>query len=154
MTHLSIRVLGPFQVKLAGEPVTGFATEKVRALLAYLALSPDRPHRRETLAGLLWPEFPERWARTNLQNALANLRHAIRDGAASPPFLDRTRQTIQFNSESDCWLDASAFEGLVATGPLTSERLEQAVGLVRGTFLEGFSLADAARFLPRGDDGL
>ncbi len=74
MAHLSIRVLGPFQVSLDGEPVSGFASDKVRALLAYLALSPDRPHRREALAGLLWPEFPERSARTNLRNALANLR--------------------------------------------------------------------------------
>ena len=78
MAHLSIRVLGPLQVSLDGEPVSGFASDKVRALLAYLALSPDRPHRREALAGLLWPEFPERSARTNLRNALANLRQVIR----------------------------------------------------------------------------
>ena len=79
MAHLSIRVLGPLEVRLDGEPVSGFATDKVRALLAYLALSPDRPHRREALAGLLWPEFPERSARTNLRNALANLRKVISD---------------------------------------------------------------------------
>ena len=83
MALLSIQVLGPFQVKLSEEPLTSFATDKVRALLAYLALSPDRPHRREALAGLLWPEFPERSARSNLRNALANLRQVIRDGASS-----------------------------------------------------------------------
>ena len=112
MALLSIHVLGPFQVKLAEEPVTSFATDKVRALLIYLALSPDRPHRRETLAGLLWPEFPERSARSNLRNALANLRSVIRDDAASPPFLYSTRQTIQFNGQSDYWLDADVFEFL------------------------------------------
>ena len=41
------------------EPVTAFASNKVRALLAYLAVEADRPHRREALAGLLWPEQPE-----------------------------------------------------------------------------------------------
>ena len=146
MAHLSIRVLGPFQVTLDGEPVSGFASDKVRALLAYLVLSPDRPHRREALAGLLWPELPERSARTNLRNALANLRQVIRDGAASPPFLQSTRQTIQFNGQSDYWLDAVAFEALVATIPPVSEGLDQAVSLVRGLFLEGFSLPDAAPF--------
>ncbi len=146
MPHLSIRVLGPFQVSLDGQPLSGFNSDKVRALLAYLALSPDHPRRRESLAGLLWPEFPERSARTNLRNALANLRQVIDDGAASPPFLHSTRQTIQFNSQSDYWLDAVAFESLVATIPPTSEGLERAVRLVRGPFLEGFSLADAAPF--------
>ena len=146
MAHLSIRVLGPLEVRLDGEPVSGFATDKVRALLAYLVLSPDRSHRREALAGLLWPEFPERSARTNLRNALANLRKVIRDGLTSPPFLHSTRQIIQFNSQSDHWLDVVAFEGLVSTVPPTSVPLEQAVGLVRGAFLEGFSLADAAPF--------
>jgi len=91
MVHLSIRVLGPFDVCLDGERVSGFNSDKVRALLAYLALTPDRPHRREALAGLLWPEFPERSARTNLRNALSNLRKVLGentrsgDGAASPP---------------------------------------------------------------------
>jgi DNA-binding SARP family transcriptional activator len=146
VARLSIRVLGPFQVSLDGEPVSGFASDKVRALLAYLALSPDRPHRRETLAGLLWPEFPERSARTNLRNALANLRHVIGHVAASPPFILSSHQTIQFNRESDYWLDADAFESLTTMAPPSSERLEQAVSLVRGPFLEGFSLADAAPF--------
>ncbi len=146
MALLSIQVLGPFQVKLSEEPVTSFATDKVRALLVYLALSPDRPHRREALAGLLWPEFPERSARTNLRNALTNLRHVIRDHAASPPFLHSTRQTIQFNGQSNYWLDADAFEDLLALLPPMSVQLEQAVSLVRGMFLEGFTLADAAPF--------
>jgi DNA-binding SARP family transcriptional activator len=146
MAHLSIRLLGPFQVSLDGEAVSGFASDKVRALLAYLALSPDLAHRREALAGLLWPEFPERSARTNLRNALANLRQVIRDRDSSPPFLRATRQTIQFNGQSDYWLDADAFTELLAPVPPTSEQLEQAVDLVRGLFLKGFSLADAAPF--------
>jgi DNA-binding SARP family transcriptional activator/predicted ATPase len=152
MPHLSIHVLGPFQVRLEGEPVTGFNSDKVRALLVYLALSPDRPHRREVLAGLLWPEFPERSARTNLRNALANLRHVLGEHAcsqdcdASLPFLHSTRQTIQFNRHSDYWLDVDTFEELLAPDPSTSGGLEKAVRLVQGSFLDGFTLADAAPF--------
>ncbi len=146
MPRLSIHLLGPFQVSLNREPVCGFASDKVRALLAYLVLTPDRPHRREALAGLLWPEFPERAARNSLRNALANLRQVLRDRDASPRFLLSTRQTIQFNTQSDYWLDADAFEALIAMVPPTSEQLEQAASLGRGTFLEGFTLADASPF--------
>lgn len=146
MALLSIHVLGPLQVRLSQEPLTGFATDKVRALLIYLVMSPDRPHRREALAGLLWPEFPERSARNNLRNALANLRQVIGDGAASPPFLHCTRQTIQFNGQSDYWLDADAFEDLLTLHPTMSVKLEQTVRLFRGPFLEGFTLADSAAF--------
>jgi adenylate cyclase len=146
MSHLSIRLLGPLQVRVNGESVSDFASDKVRALLAHLSSTPDRPHRREALTGLLWPEFPERSARSSLRNALANLRRVIGDSAASPPFLYTTRQTIQFNGQSDYWLDADTFESLLATVPTTSEALEEAVSLVRGSFLEGFTLADAAPF--------
>jgi len=146
MTLLTIRVLGPFQVQLSEEPVTNFATDKVRALLVYLASSPDQPHRREALAGLLWPEFPERSARSNLRNVLANLRNVLRDDAASPSFLHCTRQTIQFNTQSDYWLDADTFEDLLALHQTMSVPLERAVSLVQGPFLDGFTLADAAPF--------
>jgi DNA-binding SARP family transcriptional activator len=146
MGHLSIRVFGPFEVCLDGVPASGFSSDKVRALLAYLVLSQGRPHRREALAGLLWPEFPERSARTNLRNALANLRRVIGDREALPPFLCSTRQTIQFNAESDYWMDADAFEGLLGPVSPDRERLEQAVSMARGSLLEGFTLADAAPF--------
>jgi DNA-binding SARP family transcriptional activator len=53
-----MRFLGVFAVQLDGQPVAELDYDKVRALLAYLALEPDRPHRREALAGLLWPVFP------------------------------------------------------------------------------------------------
>lgn len=163
MAHLSICLLGPLQVTLDGEPVTGFESDKVRALLAYLAVESQQPQRRETLAGLLWPDWPERSARANLRHALANLRSAIRDRApfgdaqATPPFLHTSRQTIQFNAASDAWVDVAAFTRLVKAAPRaeagakgpsrpTVERLEEAVALYGGCFLEGFSLADSSPF--------
>ena len=36
-------------VTLAGQPVAGFVSNRVRALLAYLAVEVDRPHPRETI---------------------------------------------------------------------------------------------------------
>jgi len=108
MARLEIFLLGSFQATLDSEPLTNFESDKARALLAYLAVEADRPHRREALAGLLWPDTPERTARTNLRSALANLRQLLNDHQTQPPYLLVTRQTIQFNSESDHWLDVEA----------------------------------------------
>lgn len=85
MVRLSLSLLGLFQATLNGEPLTGFPSAKVRALLAYLSVEADRPHRRETLAGLLWPDYPERSARTSLSNALSHLRTVLRGRDAPAP---------------------------------------------------------------------
>ena len=52
MARLTIHLLGAFHVAVDSIPVTGFESEKVRALPAYLAVESDRDHRRERLAGL------------------------------------------------------------------------------------------------------
>jgi DNA-binding SARP family transcriptional activator len=86
MPHLEIFLLRPFQVRLGGVEVTGMRSDKVRALLAYLAVEADQPHRREKLAGLLWPGYPEESARASLRRALADLRQALR--TAKRPAID------------------------------------------------------------------
>jgi DNA-binding SARP family transcriptional activator len=149
---LSIRLLGSFQVSLGGEPVTGIESDKVRALLAYLAVEAGQPHRRERLAGLLWPDLPEQAARNNLRVALANLRKVIGDLArpdaarADPAFLSTTRQTIQLNPAASCWIDVTALtDQLEARGRprRVIRQLAEAVELYRGGFLEGLSLPDS-----------
>lgn len=45
MRRLSLYLLGPYQVTLDGEPITEFRSDKVRALLAYLAVEADGPHQ-------------------------------------------------------------------------------------------------------------
>ncbi len=154
MAQLRISLLGPFQVSRGGLPISGFESDKARALLAYLVVEADRPHRREALAGLLWPDTPERTARTNLRSALANLRQVIRDHQATPPFFISTRQTIQFNLHSDYELDVKLFlDGLSdvedSKGAQTNNQiatLKNAINLYRGEFLTGFYLRDAPLF--------
>ena len=149
MAHLSLSLLGTFQATLDGKPVTGFKSNKVRALLAYLAVGADRLHRRERLAGLLWPDWPEQEALGNLRYTLSDLRRAIGDRVADPPFLLITRDSIQFNQACDYWLDVTAFaEGVKVdkNDPSSVEKLEKAVALYQGSFLEGFSVEDSSAF--------
>lgn len=154
MAHLEIYLLGSFQVTLNSEPLTNFESDKARALLAYLAVESDRPHRREILAGLLWPDTPEGTARTNLRSALANLRQILKDQHTNPPYLLTTRQTIQFNPEGDYWLDVDAFQDEAekygakreASQPLHASELSAAVDRYQGQFLAGFYVRDALLF--------
>jgi DNA-binding SARP family transcriptional activator/predicted ATPase len=139
---LSIWLLGPAQVSLDREFVSGLRSGKALALLAYLAVESDRAHRREKLAGMLWPDYTESSARASLRRALADLRQAIGDHRATPPYLNTTRETIQFNTDSDYWLDVEAITSLADD----LAGLEQAVALYRGSFLEGFSVSDAPSF--------
>jgi ABC-type oligopeptide transport system substrate-binding subunit/serine/threonine protein kinase/predicted ATPase len=149
MAQLSIQLLGQFQVHLGGEPVTDFESDKARGLLAYLAVERDQLHRREKLAGLLWPDMPESAARNNLRRTLANVRQVIGDREAESPFLNVSRQAVQADPAAGAWTDAVAFGQLLARDPdsdRSADTLEQAVALYGGSFLEGFSLAESAAF--------
>ncbi len=157
MTHLSISLLGSMTVTLDGQTVTSFEYDKVRALLTYLAVEWQRPHRREALAGLFWPDQSEKAAHDSLRNALSKLRHAIGDQAAQPPYLIINREEIQFNLHSDSWLDVERFTQLLEACrthrhrriegcPTCTDRLIEAINLYHGNFLEGFSLADSDLF--------
>ena len=84
MSTLKIFLFGTPQFEKEDEAANGrstptFLSDKVRALLIYLAVEQGRPFRREALAGLLWPNMPEAKARANLRRALSNLRQVIAD---------------------------------------------------------------------------
>ena len=95
MPCLSLRLLGALQVTLEGTPVTGFQSNKERALLAYLAEESQQPHTREKLAGLLWPERTEAAARNNLRRALSNLRRMIGDRTQLPNYVASATLPLQ-----------------------------------------------------------
>ncbi|RME44821.1 MAG: SARP family transcriptional regulator, partial [Chloroflexi bacterium] len=156
MRQLSLYLLGPYHVILDGAPVTEFRSDKVRALLAYLAVEADRPHRRDALAGLLWPDVPDRTARKNLRLTLHRLRDALDDLETESAYFRITRETIQVRPAA-IWVDAVAFAGLIAacqnhdhrhveTCAACAERLAEAAALYRGDFLQGFFLDDCLAF--------
>src|SRR5437868_10100866 len=70
----SIRLFGPFEVALLGEPLPHIRFRKSQALLALLALRQGSEIERDWLLGLLWPEERSTQA---LRNALTHLRQAL-----------------------------------------------------------------------------
>lgn len=154
MGHLELALLGPLQIRRDGEQVTGLRSNKARALLAYLVVEASHPHHREALAELLWPDQPERDARRRLRYALSDLRQAVEDGAGASFFLS-SRDSLQFDFDTDPTLDIAAFEqhlvlARLATGRASPDRasairhLEAAVDLWRGEFLEGLYVDSAS----------
>src|SRR5690349_2684293 len=109
MASLNITLLGAFQVTLDDTPVTGFRTDKMRALLAYLCTEAARPHRREALMDLLWPDQPRETATVNLRQAIFKLRQLLGEtqeqSTDAPGFLLVTPLTVHFNPASDYRLD-------------------------------------------------
>ncbi len=134
-------LLGPFRVERAGQPVTDFKSNKVRALLAYLSVERDTPHHRDVLADLLWPASSN--ALAMLRDALSNLRKALGDRDAESPIIQVKADTLRIDSHA-LWLDTALFSEL--TTDVSEEGLEQAVSLYQGDFLEGFALADTLDF--------
>lgn len=65
MTHLDIRLLGPFEICRDGHPVR-LPGRKVRALLAVLALNCGRTVSFDTLGRALWSNHPPERLRGSL----------------------------------------------------------------------------------------
>jgi len=155
MPQLALSLLGHLQITLDGIPLSTHLTTKTQALLAYVAVEADSPHRREKLAGLLWPDQPEEAARISLRQALSQLRRALGNEFSS--FLCITPQTVQFNPACDYVLDVAEFAALIQacekhphrrreTCQACNARLGRAVALYRGDLLTEFSIKDSAAF--------
>jgi DNA-binding SARP family transcriptional activator/predicted ATPase len=134
---LSLRLLGPTEVAIDGQPVR-FARRKALALLAYLAVA-RRPHAREALATLIAGDVADEQAAKQLRNALNDLRDHVGD------WLTISRQTVAFDTTRPHWLDVDAFRDGLAAARAEGDpsALEEAVGLYRGEFLEGLVVRDA-----------
>ena len=149
MAELRIALLGPPRVELDGAPIE-VDTRKAIALLAYLAMQPER-HGRDAVAGLLWPDYDTEHARGALRRTLSTLNKAV-----GPGWLAADRTTVGF-ARTSFWLDVAEFEALLAgrrdhghpsedACPACVAPLAEAAGLHRGDFLAGFSLRDSTSF--------
>jgi DNA-binding SARP family transcriptional activator len=131
MSKLEIHLLGQFSV-LKDEEAVEIPSRPAQSLFAYLAMSAGTVHRREKLAGLLWPEASESNARSNLRHALWRLRKAVGD-----EYFLADKISIAFNAEIDHWMDTALLEGEDGLAGSTRELLED-VSAYGGELLPGF----------------
>lgn len=158
MPKLTLTLFGPFQATVDGKVLTDFATDKIRALLAYLAVAADKPHRREALATLLWPEYSDTIALRNLRQSLHRLRQTLDgvDATLSAALLTVTRQTITLHSHL-LQVDTAQFQQQLQEVAAHDHQalhacdhclatLRAAVDAVQGAFLDGFFVEGAIAF--------
>ncbi|MBN2050368.1 MAG: hypothetical protein JW760_08005 [Spirochaetales bacterium] len=143
--------LGSPRVEVEGRPVR-LETRKTTALLAFLSVE-RRPHSREYLAALLWPEYDSVRAPANLRRVLSSLQQSLGDG-----WLSITRDTLAFEPAGSVSVDYSDFitrlrdlrksfsDGEASLDDTGAVKLREALALYRGDFLQGFNLKDCPEF--------
>ena len=139
MQKLFLRTLGGVQITLGDRLLTGQLPAKAQALLCYLAVT-GRPHSRPALAGLLWSDKPEAAALTNLRQTLSALRRSLGS------HLRITRHSVSLEPTAPRWLDTEVFADKLLSSRSDAQKLQEAVEIYRGDFLEGFYVQGAPAF--------
>ena len=150
MPKLHLNLLGLPQLEQNKQSLT-IRRRKVLALLAYLAMT-NKPHSRDTLATLFWPDLGQREARTALRRRLSELRKLLGEG-----WLILEGDQVRFQQDAEFWLDTVQFEANLAECAQHAHAsdevcddclplLEEAIALYRDDFLAGFTLSDAPDF--------
>ncbi|MCE1241667.1 AAA family ATPase [Oryzomicrobium sp.] len=147
---LRIRLFGMVSVAAGEAEAPPFRYEKLKGLLAYLAMQPQMPLSRTFLAALFWPDLTADAGRQNLRQALFLLRSVLGDGV-----IESSRQTVRFMPGRRVMVDALFFEqaarsfsdcaGCAGVASCIC-RPDVALQEYRGGFAEGLSLPDCPEF--------
>nr|MBA3349670.1 AAA family ATPase [Actinomycetota bacterium] len=149
MARLKMSLLGVPTIQRDGAPIK-VDTRKATAMLAFLAVTAHE-QARDSLAGLLWPDYDGLHARAALRRTLSALNKAL---GGEWLHADRARVGLR---RDDLWLDVEAFrtsaEGCGrhsaqdnAPCPDCTGSWTRAASLYRGDFMAGFSLRDSPEF--------
>jgi DNA-binding SARP family transcriptional activator len=142
---LRVTLIGRVALVRDGEQLPDLATKPLE-LLGYLLLHRDRPHPRDGLADLLWPDagppVSRKYLRQTLWQLQARLAVALEPGEA--PLLDLPPGHVRVNPDASWWCDVDVVEQVqrrcrdLPGGPLRDAdvtALEQAVELSRHDLL-------------------
>lgn len=127
-----VELLGNLQITRGEKTITRFESRKVGALVARIALSPERLHPREELAALLWPEADRPVGLERLRHVLSSLLRQTGGTGDADPLLIVDRQAVRINREA-VTCDAVEFERLAGR-----RQYEQARALYTGDLLPGY----------------
>ncbi|MGH9280785.1 MAG: EAL domain-containing protein [Acidimicrobiales bacterium] len=145
--RVEVRVLGPFEVALAGRTIR-IGSPKQRAVLALLALQAGKVVTAETLCDLIWEETQPASPSAILQSLISRLRAALAGASGGPADAGRdvlrTREPGWALDIDPGAVDAIRFQDLTARARQRRGRgesaaaaadLAEAVGLWRGAAL-------------------
>lgn len=138
MSRLRINLLGSPEVYVNGSYID-FKRRKEVALLAYLSVE-RRPHSRDSLSDLLYPNQDRRRARGNFRVNLLWLRSKL------GPEIVRTDSNTVSLAEDTIATDVDELERLVDDTSNPADRMRRMMALYRGDFLESFYLDSGVRF--------
>ncbi|MHB8599061.1 MAG: DUF6788 family protein [Ktedonobacteraceae bacterium] len=156
---IRIRVLGQFQLERQHGRQWQSVTEavwqhqRVRSVLACLLSNVGRKWGREQLMDALWPELDLENASGRLDRAVHSLRQLFEPSLERPAtsrLLRSERESLVLADQQYIWVDADAFEQLIAKANASSDSsekeqlLEEAVALYGGDFLPEEQQADWA----------
>ena len=134
---LEIRLFGQFEVQ-RDDTLVEIPSRPAQSLLAYLVLNPGIAHRREKLAGLLWPDSTEANARSYLRKALWQIRKSLAVGSTEEDeYLLVDDISIGFNSQADYWLDANALRYEITPSSSIEDQIKS-LSVYKGELLPGF----------------
>ena len=137
---LHIQLIGGFGLTQGDQPVAALKG-RLPSLLAYLLLQGDKPHPRQRLACVFWPDADESQARAYLRQDLMRLRRTL---PQADQFLLVDNKTLQWNFQAPFTVDVSEFERALLKadacqetddGMATRHALEQVVRLYQGKLL-------------------
>ncbi len=146
---LRVELFGMLTVQIDGRPLpdSAWRSRQERRLLAILAAARGRVVAADRLCEWLWPGSDSASAAVNLRSAISNLRRTLEPDAdrASRRYILTRPGGYMWNTESNAWVDVDEFlaltepvkgAGASATAQPAAERLERAIALYRGDFLE------------------
>ncbi len=134
-----IELLGGIKARRGRTVVSEFRTRRAAILLARLSLN-ARPHRREDLIAMLWPDATPSAGRQNLSQSLSELRRRL-EAPHECEFVFATRELVWLDREH-LRTDVDEFERTLAaaraaTGAERTRLLQQAVDVANAPLLPG-----------------
>jgi DNA-binding SARP family transcriptional activator len=149
MEILKVHLFGKPLVQRAAHDIDDLHSGKAQELFCFLLLNRGRPHTRESLATLLWPEAPSSVSRKYLRQAIWQLHLGLRGAGTESRerILAVEDHAVQLDPTLNVWLDVEIFERAWSAcqgrasedlNPEQAAALAEAAGLYRADLLEGW----------------
>jgi DNA-binding SARP family transcriptional activator len=149
MSALNVHLFGTFKVRHQNQDLQTVQMGKTRELFCYLLLHRNKPHPRELLASVFWPDCTTAQSRKYLRQTLWQLQQSLpfSPASGSTRIFRCDSESVQVNAETDIWLDVAELENAFAPVQLfageeldgtRADALRDAVSLYSGDLLEGW----------------